>query len=174
MLSACLPIYLYVFTSALSVVRLPLHSAAQLSVCLSVKYLANLYFLPPSHYHYPSILLFLSLFYTHTTSLTHPLYLTRQTPSSSQCFTKIHDVFSFPARLHLDEFLAPDAPPESRAQPNTYLLHSVLVHSVRKRNCSDINCILQSNVFQLLIFGAESEVYRPKLIMNDFDISLSP
>jgi ubiquitin carboxyl-terminal hydrolase 7 len=45
-------------------------------------------------------------------------------------FTKIHDVFEFPARLYLDEFLAPDAPPESRAQPNVYLLHSVLVHSV--------------------------------------------
>ena len=31
----------------------------------------------------------------------------------------------------MDEFLAPDAPAESRSQPNIYLLHSVLVHSVR-------------------------------------------
>lgn len=46
-------------------------------------------------------------------------------------FTKIHDNFQFPARLCLDEFLAADAPAESRLHANTYLLHSVLVHSVR-------------------------------------------
>jgi len=43
-------------------------------------------------------------------------------------FTKINDSYEFPARLQLDRYLAPDAPEESRAQPNTYLLHSVLVH----------------------------------------------
>jgi len=42
--------------------------------------------------------------------------------------TKINDKFEFPARLCLDEFLSADAPPESRASPNIYLLHSVLVH----------------------------------------------
>ncbi|KAJ1434059.1 hypothetical protein B484DRAFT_326390, partial [Ochromonadaceae sp. CCMP2298] len=43
-------------------------------------------------------------------------------------FTKIHDSFKFPTRLHLDEFLAADCPPESREVKNSYLLHSVLVH----------------------------------------------
>jgi Ubiquitin carboxyl-terminal hydrolase len=38
---------------------------------------------------------------------------------------KIHDCYQFPARLKLDEFLAPAS---HRAFPNTYLLHSVLVH----------------------------------------------
>ena len=44
--------------------------------------------------------------------------------------TKVHDKYAFPARLSLDEFLADDAPAESRSSPNNYLLHSVLVHSV--------------------------------------------
>ena len=45
-----------------------------------------------------------------------------------QCFTKIHDNYSFPARLCLDEFLAEDAPAEERQERQSYLLHSVLVH----------------------------------------------
>ena len=44
-------------------------------------------------------------------------------------FRKIHDFFSFPEILELDNFLADDCPPESRAVPNEYTLHSVLVHS---------------------------------------------
>ena len=38
------------------------------------------------------------------------------------------DSFEFPARLKLDQYLAPNAPETSREHPNTYLLHSVLVH----------------------------------------------
>jgi ubiquitin C-terminal hydrolase len=44
-------------------------------------------------------------------------------------FRKVHDAVEFPTKLELDEFLAPDCPESSREHPNTYLLHSVLVHS---------------------------------------------
>ena len=44
-------------------------------------------------------------------------------------FRKIHDYYKFPEILELDKFLAEDSPPESRAVPNIYALHSVLVHS---------------------------------------------
>jgi ubiquitin carboxyl-terminal hydrolase 7 len=44
-------------------------------------------------------------------------------------FKKIHDCFEFSTLLDVDTFLADDASEESRAVPNRYLLHSVLVHS---------------------------------------------
>ncbi len=44
-------------------------------------------------------------------------------------FKKIHDCFEFSTLLDVDAFLADDASEESRAVPNRYLLHSVLVHS---------------------------------------------
>lgn len=64
-------------------------------------------------------------------------------------FKKIHDYFQFPTVLDIDEFLAPDCPPESCAVRNRYILHSVLVHSgdvggghyyAYIRPSTDINC----------------------------------
>ena len=44
-------------------------------------------------------------------------------------FRKIHDYYEFYDRLNLDQYLAEDSPPESKLNPNNYVLHSVLVHS---------------------------------------------
>lgn len=43
-------------------------------------------------------------------------------------FIKIHDHYEFGTKINLDSYLAEDAPAESKRYPNTYVLHSVLVH----------------------------------------------
>lgn len=48
---------------------------------------------------------------------------------STMGFIKIHDYYEFPTELDIESFLAPDCPPESRNEPNQYILHSVLVHA---------------------------------------------
>lgn len=50
-----------------------------------------------------------------------------------QAFSKIHDEYQFPTRLDLTKFVASEEQEggAGAGAGNTYILHSVLVHSVR-------------------------------------------